>query len=92
MCQRYFQSYPGEIINAGYTTGGTAQVYTMFLPVAMRISPVINFTPANVQTATLAYFDDGGSKDRLFFGVFSTSSTGGVFQYTAQNATLDAEL
>lgn len=91
LCQRYFQSYPGNITNAGYTTNGTAQVYTMFLPVPMRISPAINFTPLNVASATLAYFDDGGSKDRIFFGVFSTLNPG-VFQYTAQNATFNAEL
>lgn len=92
LCQRYFQSYPGNITNAGYTTNGTAQVYTMLLPTPMRVSPTINFTPLNVVNATLAYFDDGGSNDRIFFGVFSTSPGGGVFQYTAQNATLNAEL
>jgi hypothetical protein len=92
LCQRYFQYYPGNNTNAGYTTSGTAQVVTTFLPVPMRTSPVINFTPLNVVNATLAYFDDGGSNDRVFFGVFSTSSTGGVFQYTAQNASFNAEL
>jgi hypothetical protein len=92
LCQRYFQYYPGNWTNAGYTTSGTAQVITTPLPVPMRTSPVINFTPLNVVNATLAYFDDGGSNDRVFFGVFSTSSTGGVFQYTAQNASFYAEL
>lgn len=91
LCQRYYQTYPGDITNSGYTTNGTAQTYVMLLPVPMRISPVINFTPFNVATATLVSFDDGGSKDRIFFSVYSTSNPG-VFQYTAQNATFNAEL
>jgi hypothetical protein len=92
LCQRYFQYYPGNWTNAGYTTNGTAQVITTLLPVPMRVSPVISFTPLNVVNATLAYFDDGGSLDRVFFGVFSTSPGGGVFQYTAQNPSFNAEL
>ena len=92
LCQRYFQYYPGNWTNAGYTTSGTAQVITTPLPIPMRTSPIINFTPKNVVNATLAYFDDGGANDRVFFGVFSTSSTGGVFQYTAEDASFNAEL
>ena len=91
LCQRYYQSYPGNWTNAGYTTNGTAQVITTPLPVPMRASPVINFTPANVSNATLSIFNTGGSRDRVFFAVFANTNPG-AFQYTANNSTFDAEL
>jgi hypothetical protein len=57
----------------------------------MRTSPIVNYTPTNVSNAALAYFDTGGSTDRIFFGVFSGTNPG-AFQYTANNATFKAEL
>jgi hypothetical protein len=91
LCQRYYQYYSGYITNAGYTSSGTSQIYTIFLPVEMRAIPIINFTPTGITSATLVAFDTDGTRHRLEFAVRSTLNPG-IFQYSAQNTSLNAEL